>query len=82
MRDHMLPQWCVVEGYHDFNHIDWRFRVALRCLDADVLVLDIPAYTVSAAGRSDRLQLKRRQLLELLIEQLTVQLATATLEET
>ncbi len=82
MRDHDLPRWCVVEGYHDFNNQDWRFRIGMQCLDADVRVMDIPAYTVSAAGRSDRLRLTRRQLLELLIEQLTVQLATATLEET
>jgi hypothetical protein len=81
MRDHMLPQWCVVEGYHDINNQDWRFRIGMQCVDADVRVLDIPAYSVRAAGRSDRLQLTRRQLLELLIEQLTVQLATVTLEE-
>jgi hypothetical protein len=81
MRDHMLPQWCVVEGYHDSNNQDWRFRIGMQCVDADVRVLDIPAYPIRAAGRSDRLQLTRRQLLELLIEQLTVQLATVTLEE-
>lgn len=79
--DDRLPEWCSVESYRGVDFVDWRFRVILRCLDADVLILDVPQVTRHAPGRSVRMSITKLQLLQQLHEQITVALAKATLEQ-
>lgn len=77
--DWRIPEWCRVEGYHQYDR--WRFRVGLQCKDADVQILDIPQHILLSPGRSTRLDMTRLELLQVLQEQITVALAKATLEQ-
>ncbi len=79
--DDRLPEWFRAESYRGIDFVDWRFRVGVRCRDADVKIFDIEEHAVNSPGRSPRLDMTKLQLLQLVHEQITVALAKATLEQ-
>ena len=79
--DYRLPEWFRAESYRGIDFVDWRFRVAVRCKDADVKIFDIEEHAVNSPGRSPRLDMTKLQLLQLVHEQITIALAKATLEQ-
>ena len=81
--DGFLPEWCVVEAYQPVNNYEegWRFRIGLRCQDADVKILDVKAHELYQPGRSPRLNMTKHALLQAIHEHITVELAKAVLEK-
>lgn len=79
--DGVLPEWFAAESYRKFDSLVWGFRVGVRCRDADVKIFDIAEHIINAPGRSARLEMTKLQLLQLIHEQITVELAKATLEQ-
>lgn len=76
--DGHLPEWCVVEAYYAGH---WRFRVGIRCADADVKILDVDAHELFSPGRTARLNMTKHALLQAIHEHITVELAKAVLEK-
>ena len=71
-----LPDWARVEWQHDPYKYESQVWFGVRCVDGYVkLVATMP----EEFGQKS---ITRRKILQDLIEQLTVQLATVTLEET
>jgi hypothetical protein len=79
--DDRLPQWCVVEAYRRDDMFDWRFRVGIRCQDADVQILDVDAHELFEPGRTPRLHMTKEALLQAIHQQVTVELAKLALEK-
>lgn len=77
-----LPQWFVAEAYRSDDLFDaWAFRAGVRCQDGDLVVLDFPVVVRVSPGRSDRVSLTRRELLERMHEQVVTKLAKLALED-
>jgi hypothetical protein len=76
--DGHLPDWCVVEAYFEGT---WRFRITIRCADADTQIMDVQAHELFSPGRTSRLNTTREALLRAVHEQVTVELAKLALEK-
>ena len=71
-----LPQWARVEWHHDPYKYESQVWFGVKCADGYAkLVVTMP----EEFGQKNT---TRRKILQDMIEQLTVQLATVTLEET
>ena len=69
-----------VEAYH--NAVDgWCLRVSIRCRDADLKILDVPIEVLVAPGRSERITLTKREMLEIMHRYTVTELAKISLEE-
>ena len=71
------PEWVYAEALRDHNSLDIKLRVALRADDGWVKVLDI-----TTDGWTQDVPPTRRQMLENIKENITIELAKLTLEET
>lgn len=76
-----LPTWLAVEAYYNDYAAEWWLRVGIRCRDADLKVLDIPVEVLAAPGRSERIALTKRVVLETLHRHVVTELAKISLEE-
>lgn len=77
-----LPEWIRVEAVRNNNTHDMGLRIGLRARDGDVsLFAQYAGFDVlRSPGRSDRVNLTQRQLLEHVVEVTTKQLAILALE--
>ncbi len=72
------PDWLYVAVERESYMGDARLRVGVRTMDADALLVDVPLRTsLRSAGAVEN---DAQQLLQQVIEQATVQLATMELE--
>jgi hypothetical protein len=76
-----LPTWCVVEAYRRDDQYDWSFRIGIRCRDADVKILDITPPIMEEPGRTSRIAMTKRQLLESIHQHIVMELAKLALED-
>jgi hypothetical protein len=76
-----LPTWCAVEAYRRDDQYDWSFRIGIRCRDADVKILDITPPIIDEPGRTPRIAMTKRQLLESIHQHVVMQLANLALED-
>jgi hypothetical protein len=76
-----LPTWCAVEAYRRERHYDWSFRIGIRCRDADVKILDITPPIIAEPGRTPRIAMTKRQLLESIHQHVVMELANLALED-
>jgi hypothetical protein len=71
-----LPHWAAVKWEQDANRYESRVWFGIRCTDGPIHVMvTMPEQFLEPSP-------SRRRILQDMIEQLTVQLAKATLEET
>lgn len=75
-----LPTWLPVEAYYNGGD-GWCLRVGIRCRDADLKILDIPIEVLVAPGRSERITLTKREMLEIMHRYTVAELAKISLEE-
>ena len=76
-----LPVWCVVESYRRADQYDWSFRIGIRCRDADVKILDVTPPIIDEPGRTSRIAMTKRQLLESIHQHVVMELANLALED-
>ena len=76
-----LPVWCAVESYRRADEYDWSFRIGIRCRDADVKILDITPRVINEPGRTPRIAMTKRQLLESIHQHVVMELANLALED-
>ena len=76
-----LPTWCAVEAYRREGQYDWSFRIGIRCRDADVKILDITPPIMEEPGRTPRIAMTKRQLLESIHQHVVMELANLALED-
>ena len=80
--DGRLPDWFAAEAYRSEGAIPgWHFRCGVRCRDGDLKLLDIPVVQIQSPGRSLRIQLTKRNLLEQLQTHVAMELAKLSLQE-
>jgi len=71
-----LPHWAQVKWNHDANLYESKVWLVVRCIDGPIdVVVTMPEQFAQPSPN-------RRRILQDMIEQLTVQLAKVTLEET
>jgi hypothetical protein len=73
--------WCAVESYRRADQYDWSFRIGIRCRDADVKILDITPPIMDEPGRTSRIAMTKRQLLESIHQHVVMELANLALED-
>lgn len=76
-----LPEWFVVEAYHDIANADWSLRAGVRCRDGDLKIFDMPIYLNVNPGRSMTLSMRKREVLEQMRNHIVTELAKLELEE-
>jgi hypothetical protein len=76
-----LPVWCAVESYRRADQYDWSFRIGIRCRDEDVKILDITPPIMDEPGRTSRIAMTKRQLLESIHQHIVMELANLALED-
>lgn len=81
MLNNPMPYWLVAEQREDFRTMKHDVKVAIRCREGYVHVLNVPV-DLDFMGHRMHLPLTKRELLEEIHENITVQLARLTLEET
>ena len=59
----------------------WSFRIGIRCRDADVKILDITPPIMDEPGRTSRIAMTKRQLLESIHQHIVMELANLALED-
>ena len=70
-----LPNWAKIEWHHDVHRYENEVWFGIRCYDGNV------GLKIIMPEEFGQKSVTRRQILEDMIEQLTVQLATLTLED-
>lgn len=77
-----LPEWIRVEAVRNSNTLDMGLRIGLRARDGDTALFELYAGldVLRSPGRSDRINMTQRQLLEHVIELASKQLAILALE--
>ena len=81
LSDDRLPEWFAAEAYRQPDAFNWNFRCGVRCRDGDLKVLDVPIHVVRSPGRSERIELTKREVLEMLHKHVVTELAKVSLEE-
>lgn len=76
-----LPEWFVIEAYHNNDSRDWNLRAGVRCRDGDLTIFDMPIYLNVNPGRSMTLTMCRREVLEEMQAFVATELAKIELEE-
>lgn len=76
-----LPEWFVVEAYHNSASGDWCLRAGVRCRDGDLKVFDMPIFVNVNPGRRQTLALRKREVLEQMRDHIVTALAKIELED-
>lgn len=80
--DHHLPSWVHLEMVHNPRAYQYDLRCWIQAHDADVALFNLgPILTVDSPGRSPRLMMTKRQVLESVLETVSKQLAVLALED-
>lgn len=80
--DGALPPWLRISAVYDISNACYRLQGVLQAYDADAVLFDLaPIDQVFAPGRSPRVTLTKRQILESVLETVSKQLAVLALED-
>lgn len=80
--DDHLPSWVHLEMAHNPRTDQYDLRCWIQAHDADAVLFNIgPILIVGSPGRSPRLTMTKRQILESVLETISKQLAELALED-
>ena len=74
-----IPGWFATDVQTDYARNGIRFRAGLRCVDGDLTIFD--AYLTDTTLQRGRVENTRRELLQIMYEHITKEIATLELEK-
>jgi hypothetical protein len=79
--DNEIPVWLDISAVKKAGEQSTMLSVRLHCRDADVQAVYIPVDVLLQPGRSERIALSKRDVLEMIQSNVTQQLAIIALED-
>jgi|AntAceMinimDraft_13_1070369.scaffolds.fasta_scaffold40599_1 hypothetical protein len=78
--DNEIPVWLDISAVKAAGEATTMLSVRLHCKDADVQAVYIPVEVLHQPGRSERIAMTKRDVLEMIQSNITHQLAVIALE--